>query len=741
MRALNGFCGDVGGGAVGALVTLPIVLSCGVVYFQGLGPAFVAAGIGAAFVSAIVAALVAGLFGGPPLHVSSPKTSHAAILSGLIGTLASQRAFAEAFPGPAAPGGLMAVCFIVLCVAALCQLLLGASRLGGLVKFVPYPVLAGIINGFALQIILGQLPNALGVETLAQVFAMLAGPAALHGWPLGLALFAGALVRLSERFGRGIPAALVGLLAGSLAYALAQRYVDAARLGPLIGQLPAGLALHFEVGRMLDFVATPAFQSHLFPIVATGITLAMISSIQSLLSMASADELFDSRHDSNRELLVQGGANLCAALLGGAPSGGSPNITRTVYANGGRSRRANLALAVALVGLSVWLGGAIARIPLAVMAGVVIVTTAGSMDRWTQQLLRKVGTSSSAAKRSDALINLAVVVLVAGLVVGEGVLAALGVGLAVIFFIFLYRSNATVFRRVMHADQISSRTARSVAAVQALLGQAQRIVVLELNGPLFFGNTEVVQQRLDEHMRGAQWVVLGFRYCPVIDTSGVMLLKRLDATLGKSGRRLLLCDLPLHGQRREYLQNVGGEQLERDGLIFADMDSALRCAEDELLGGLGLLEQHDAEWPLAHFAMFRDMHAEAIARVAAVLERQSFAAGACIIRSGTEDHALYFLVRGSVSISTCTAGRPLRLASYSAGADALFGEMALLTRGTRSAHVHADTAVTVLRLTLPAFERLCSDAPALAVQLMLRMSGELSSRLLRMTHIVRELES
>jgi len=158
---------------VGALVTLPIVLSCGVVYFQGLGPAFVAAGIGAAFVSAIVAALVAGLFGGPPLHVSSPKTSHAAILSGLIGALASQRAFAEAFPGPAAPGGLMAVCFIVLGVAALCQLLLGASRLGGLVKFVPYPVLAGIINGFALQIILGQLPNALGVETLAQVFAIL----------------------------------------------------------------------------------------------------------------------------------------------------------------------------------------------------------------------------------------------------------------------------------------------------------------------------------------------------------------------------------------------------------------------------------------------------------------------------------------------------------------------------------------------------------------------------------------
>jgi SulP family sulfate permease len=741
LNDLKRFGGEVSGGAIGALVMIPIILSCGVVSYHSLGSDYVSAGIGAAFVSAMVAAIIAGLLGGPPLHVSSPKTSHAAILSGLIATVATHYSFSDYFPGAAAPGALMIICFITLFVAGLFQALLGAFRLGGLVKFVPYPVLAGVINGFALQIILGQMPNVLGVEGMPQVMAIVSGAAPVNWWPLGFTCLAGMLVMRSGRLSKNVPAALVALVVGTIAYATAGQYVGPDSLGPVIGLLPMGIPLDFHVDAMLGFVSSEAFQSHLFAIVATGITLALISSIQSLLSISSSDELFDTRHDSNKELLVQGGANMVSAVLGGAPSGGSPNITRTVHANGGRTRYANLTIALVLLGLSYGLSEAIARIPLSVMAGVVIVTTAATMDRWTHLLLRKVGTSSSAVKRFDALINLAVVLLVAGLVVAEGVLAALGVGIAIIFFVFLYRTNSTVIRRVLYADQVSSRTKRTMAAVQALLQHANQIAVLELNGPLFFGNTETVYQRIEAEMRGARWLIIGFKHCPVIDTSGAMLLKQLSAGLKKSGRRLLLSDLPAGGQRRDYLQNVGFDQLEKDGLVFEDMDLALAFAENELLGGLGLLDRCESEKSLSQFEMLAGMPSSEVAIIESMLQRHCFAPGDCIIREGAEDHSLYFLTSGKISVNTFAAGRRLRLASYSAGVDAMFGEMALLTKGTRSADVHADTAVTVLRLTLGAFERLCRDYPAVAVQLMQRMSQELSSRMTRMMHIVRELES
>lgn len=726
---------------MGALVTVPIILSCGVVSYQSIGPAYVAAGIAASFVSAIVAALVAGVFGGPPLHVNTPKTSHAAILSGLIAVIATHYSFSEYFSGATAVTTLMTICFITLFIAGLCQAALGALRLGGLVKFVPYPVLAGIINGFALQIIIGQIPNALGVEGTRQVAQVLAGWHPFNGWALTFALLAGGLVLVGGRLSKKMPAALIGLALGTLAFIVAGQYVEASTLGPVIGQLPTGIALEFRVEDMRYFMASVSFKHHLFPIVATGVTLALISSIQSLLSMAGSDELFNTRHDSNKELMVQGGTNMLAALLGGSPSGGSPNVTRTVYANGGRRRQANLALGLTLAVMAYGLGDLIARIPLSVMAGVVIASTASTMDRWTQQLLRKVGTSSSAARRSDALVNLAVVLIVTALVIFEGVLAALGVGIALVFFIFLYRANSTVIGRVRHADQITSRTERPWAATRALAEHAHRIAVLELNGPLFFGNTEAVYQRLEKEAVQAQWLILSFKRCPVIDTSGAMLLKQLAAFLRQGGKRLLLADLPPGGQRREYLHNVGVEQLEKDGMIFADLDAALASAENELLHGLGLSGRSEAQADFFHFDVLATLSVSERTTLHALLERRQFEAGEGIIQEGAADHSLYFLISGKVSVYTHVAERPLLLASYSAGVDAMFGEMAVLTQEMRSADVHADTAVTVLQLTHEAFERLCRDHPGIAIGLMRGVSQELSMRLTRMIRMVRELET
>ncbi|MGA7814332.1 SulP family inorganic anion transporter [Caballeronia sp.] len=376
---------DAAGALAGALTVVPIILSCGAVLYESMGPAWVTAGISAAFVAAVVAAIVTALLGKTPLHMNSPKTTHAAILSGLIASVATDPSFAVAN----ASGGaaLVLVASTALLVSGIVQAILGASRLGLLVKFVPYPVLAGFINGFAIQIILNQLPRALNIDGPKELLRAFNGTVPINWWALGFALVSGGFAMLAKKRSGPIPAALIGLFAGTTLQMLCLRFVPNEDLGATIGTLPPGIPLILRIGDILDFVGSASFRNHAGVILATGITIALVSSIQSLLSISSTEQLFGARHNSNRELVVQGVSNIASALFGGAPSGGSPNITRIVHASGGRTGFANLAYACALLALSYGLNRVVGQIPLSVMAGVVIVTSAEAMDQWTHQLL------------------------------------------------------------------------------------------------------------------------------------------------------------------------------------------------------------------------------------------------------------------------------------------------------------------------------------------------------------------
>ena len=291
-----------------------------------------------------------------------------------------QPAFVAAFPGAKAALALMTICFLTLLISGAIQFGLGAARLGAVVKFVPHPVLAGFVNGLALQIIIGQIPGLFGVDTLADVWGALVR-LALSPWVLGIGVGTAVLTSISGRLIKVIPAPLIGLAGGTLAWLVAAHFVDPEKLGPVIGSLPRNFLPLPQFFQMAGPVGSPSFVSLAFPILATGVTLAMISSIQSLLTIAGADRLADTRHNSNAELMIQGGGNFLAALFGGGPSGGSSNVTQAVFDNGGRTRVANLSHAVALVVLILLLGKVIALVPVSAMAAVVIMATASGFDK------------------------------------------------------------------------------------------------------------------------------------------------------------------------------------------------------------------------------------------------------------------------------------------------------------------------------------------------------------------------
>lgn len=737
---IKSLSGDITGGVVGALIVVPIILSCGVVLFHSIGPEFVTAGISAAFIASVMPALVSGLFGGPPLHINSPKTTHAAILAGLIATVATHHSFADVYSGDKAPAALMTICFLTLLVSGVTQALLGISRMGSLVKFIPYPVLAGFINGFALQIILNQAPKLFGLQQERQLLTMLTGWDAINWWALGFAAISGGLVFLTGRFTKAIPAAIVGLIGGTLAQLVVAKFVWQVDLGPVIGTLPAGISPHFRLDEILGFLLSAAFPPHVFQILATGVTLAFVSSIQSLLSISASEHISGGRHKSNRELVVQGAGNILSAIFGGAPSGGSPNVTQTVFSSGGRTGAANLAYAATLLGLSYGLSQIIGLIPLSAMAGVVVITTAGAMDKWTQQLIIRIGSSSgSPASRQDLALNLVVVILVATLVVSAGALAALGVGMAAVFMVFLYRSNTNVIRRVLHGDRLHSRTERSHAAFDALTQHGLRIAVIEVDGPIFFGSAETVAQSIERELTTSDWIILDLKRVSHFDSSGVMMLKRLDDRMLKSNQHLLLSHLPQGGNRRNFLRTIGLTAPESQGRIYEDTDEALSWVEDELLTTLNFIENNENEVELKQFEACRGMDEEELHLLKEMLNRQKREAGDVIIREGEACRSLFFLALGRVSVQLITEDRVARLASFRAGVAC--GGMALLSDQTHSASVVAETAVVLMELTVEAWERLKRMNPGVESKLIRNLIDEISYRVHNLNIVVRELEA
>jgi len=726
---------DATGALAGALTVVPIILSCGAVLYESMGAAWVTAGISAAFVAAVVAAIVTALLGKTPLHMNSPKTTHAAILSGLIASVATDPSFTTANAGAGA--ALILVASTALLVSGIVQTILGASRLGLLVKFVPYPVLAGFINGFAIQIILNQLPRALDIDGPEELLRALNGTVPINWWALGFALVSGAFVILAKKRSGPVPAALIGLFAGTALQMLCLRLVPHENLGATIGTLPPGIPLNLRITDILNFVGSAGFRNHAAVILATGITVALVSSIQSLLSISSTEQLFDARHNSNRELVVQGVSNMASALFGGAPSGGSPNITRIVHASGGRTGVANFAYACMLLALSYGLNRVVGQIPLSVMAGVVIVTSAEAMDKWTHQLLLAVGYGGHSSTRWEIFLNLAMVLVVTALVVFASVLVALGVGFAAALIAFIYRSNAQIIRRIQHATQLRSRTRRSRISLEALGQHGRRIAIVELDGPLFFGSAERVERVVGDELSGSDWVLLDLKRISHFDSSGVLMLKRLDELLVRSGRRLFLAPLLAGGRRRKFLAEWGLTKPEAELRVFESTDAALSQAEDELLDKLATQES-DEEIDLAAFPVTQDMSDDERALLLNLTTRRSFAAGDVVISREAPRGGLLLLTRGRLSVLWERDAKALRTASYRAGM--ALGEIPLMLERQRLLKLTADTPSVLLELSQEALEHLRTTMPGLDAKLMRNLSSEIGYRLCDLLEVVRALE-
>ena len=705
---------DLLAGVTVASLSLPICLATGLLLFGPLGAAFAAAGIVASLYGFIVGGGIAALAAKSSFVVSSPRASTALVQAGLIAALPAS---APMLQQPSALVAAMALCVLL---AGAWQLLFGTLGLARIIKFTPHPVLAGFINGIALLIVASQLKPFFGRSFSPQQPALLV-------FVVGLAAFVLAFGRLTRK----IPAGLAGLTLGVVLFYAAKPLFPAIDLGPVIGAFSLPLPPHMPLGDLLRDELAALTRVAWAPILLTSLALAVVATLESLLSLRAAQTLSPVSVSPARDLIAQGMGNCASAVCGGMAITSSPLQSATAFRAGGRSRWVALAAIGVIAALVLAAPQAVAALPIGVLSALLVATGVLLFDRWSAALLGEAFRAGSAPRRRRAWADLAVVGCVMLLTAAVSIPAGIVAGCLLSCFIFIVNMSGPIIRQRHTGETLSSKRVRAAADAAFLRQTGSRRRVLQLQGVLFFGNADDLSREIRELFTRCDALALDMRGISDIDASGANILRGVVESSGKAGKQLLFCHVPeVHSELVSALASAGSPS------VLPDLDSALEWMEEKALRGRQPRAPAGALplWTHPVLAGLAEADREALVPY---LVRRTFPAGSLLCAEGERADTMWLLTMGSVSIrlQASNAGDSRRLSACAVGT--VIGEMALLHSGVRSASVVADEDVEVYELTRASFDRICAERPRTGVTILKNMAGELAQRLRARTEDLR----
>jgi SulP family sulfate permease len=460
--------------------------------------------------------------------------------------------------------------------------------------------------------------------------------------------------------------------------------------------------------------------------------------MQSLLSAVVCANLTGVRPNSNKELVGQGVGNVVSSLFGGLSGAGSVSGTMTNYEAGGRTPASGMISGLASLVVIGALGHLVGKIPLTVIAGIVIAVGITIIDKQTLTLLRR--PANLFKQRKYVLKNLAVNLLVAVITVTVNLLVAVAVGVAIATAMFVSKIGKSVINRKFTGDITHSKKVRNLTQQDILQDIGREIVIFELNGPLFFGSADKLASEIEISMEDATYCILDMKRVNEIDSTGVDILIQIIKMLEKKKKRLLIAHLKEKPSLWEPVEAFDVVKTLREDHFFYDTDTALEWAEDHLLVQKGFLPDEHAAALLSKMDIVKGFSSDELNVFRENLALKKVKKGQLVIVEGDPGTDMFLLLKGSVSVKLRLAGgdRSKRLVSFSPGV--IFGEMALLDEGPRSADVVADEDSEMFQLSLSNFQILRRDHPALATKLILNMALWLSERLRALSQEVRLME-
>jgi MFS superfamily sulfate permease-like transporter/CRP-like cAMP-binding protein len=726
-------------GALAALiVAIPQAISLGVLAFAALGPEYAGEGALAGLLASVIGNFAASASYGVRCQIVGARSASTTLVAALMVALAAHPLLQRA--GVADPAAVVAFTFAAVAISGVVQFVFGIAGVGRSIKYVPYPVVAGFMNGIAIVILLAQLRPALGLDG-AQPLSATLGELAQVRWG-AVATVAGALATIFAlpRFAPRFPILVGGLLAGiAVHYAIRVAWPDA--VGGVVGPLPDLSSLAGQPAAVLEALGSlPRADTSLIQLLfAQALLLGIVGALDSLLAAVIVDGVLRGRHDSNRVLTGIGLGNVVSAFVGVLPSQVNAHTPLANHAAGGRTRLSTFLHAIFALLVVAALAPAVAHIPLAALAGVMLYIAYSLADRWSGDLLRRVPAARD--DRGEIAINIAIVAGVAIAQVAMNVVAALAVGVLASVALLVVKLSGSPVKRQLDGRARASHKVRNIETRERLHEMAHRIRVFELQGELFFGTADSLQSDIDRVPAGTRFVILDFRRVHQIDATGGRVLQLIAQRAARRDITVLLSDVRRADRRGRYLAALGLEGAIPFVHWFADLDRALEWAEDRLLDQPRFHESAREEIPLAQMALFHGLEPPELEKVTRALERIELRNGDHVFLEGEEGDRLYLIARGAVSIKVKLEGegRARRLATFAPGV--MFGEMALLEGKHRSADAFAKGENVVLyALSRDALERLTREEPQLALRLHRNLGRELAARLRDTSEQLRALE-
>lgn len=719
--------GDLFGGLASMLVALPSAIAFGILVYSPLGPSFAGAGALAGIVGTITIGIIAAAFGGRPGLVSAPCAPAAAVLSAFVAQLMT-RPSGPAIPPEAVP----LLVAIAALLAGTLQFAFGALGGGRLIKYIPYPVIAGYLSGVGILIIFGQLPKLLGLGKGVTLIESLAAPSLMNVPAITVGAVAAAVMIFAPKITKTIPApilALGGAIAAYFGMATIFPELNVLEGNPLVvGSLGGDSGGILETfGQRWDAMGSLSGELLKF-IFVPGMTLAVLLSIDTLKTCVIVDALTRSRHNSNRELIGQGLGNAVAALGGGVPGAGTMGATLVNISSGGKTRLSGILTGFFSLATFALFGKWVAWVPFSALAGILIVVGFRMIDRSTFKLLRKKST----------ILDFVVVAAVVLTAVFANLIAAAGVGLGLAIALFLReQAGRSVVRRKSFGNQVFSKKRRLPTEMEVLARKGEETVIFELQNALFFGTTDQLFTEVEPYLSKARFVIFDLKRVQSVDFSGTHLLKQIESRIADRKGSLLLSNV---AGLKEYFDQLGLLHPEKSVKIFDELGDALEWAEDQILEeSAERAKDEEVRLMLSDIDLLKGMSEEALQALASCTEERTVSAGSKVFGQGEAGDEIYLIRRGCVRIVLPINGNKAHhLATFGQGD--FFGDIAFLDKGVRSANAIAVVDTDLYVISRARFNAVARAKPILSGEIFERLSYVLASRLRQTDAELRVLE-
>ena len=542
------FVADLMAGLIVGIVALPLAIAFGIA--SGVSPE-------KGIITAIVAGLMIAVFGGSKVQIGGPTGAFIVIVYGIIQQYGMQ--------------GLT----IATLMAGVFLILFGVLHLGTIIKYIPYPIVVGFTSGIAVTIFTTQVKDLLGMQMdkvpadfIEKWGAYLQHLGDIDPWSAMVGIVSVALIAswpmLARRFHlsplRSLPGSLVAIIIMTIAALLLKHYAGITSI-ETIGD-------RFSIKSELPDAVVPALSwETIKSLVAPALTIAILGAIESLLSATVADGVIGDHHDSNTELIGQGIANIASPIFGGIPATGAIARTMTNINNGGKTPVAGIVHAAVLLVIFLFLMPLAQYIPMACLAGVLVVVAYG-MSGWRSFL----------AVMHNPKSDITVLLLTFFLTIIFDLTVAIEVGLICACLLFMRRmAETTDVHMVMNEIDLNEDADMQRGNLEHLIIPAG-VEVYEINGPYFFGAGNRFEDIMARYGKHPKVRIIRMRKVPFIDSTGLHNLENLCKMCQRQGVTIVLSGV--NPKVENVLKRNGFNELLGEKNICNHIDLALQRARE-----------------------------------------------------------------------------------------------------------------------------------------------------------------